>query len=365
MHGEVVVAEARDGIQFPDVIIPPGDILLRCAGRKGVHLVMGDLVAEPVRDGVGIGPLHREALLDVEMARRPVLLVPVAQEDPFGHGGVEGHGVTLGIGHRGRVGLILAHQHFEEGHDILAVGEGQALLGIGLVPPDQFLDPREGCRPLCGVMRADVAVVEGVGQCILGDDVEITPIEIRVTLVLLKTLPEDHVGWDEAAGIRSSEDKAVLGQIDQHVVPVHPAEPVTALGAVRKRNNEGVDRRHDRDGGNDPSGPASVREARFESGEESGGAEARQHDEERVAETLILVLHVPPGIVVAVVPRERLQECRETETDDEKVEPDALFFGESPEKQESRQREDQRDGGDVLRHDPPEDLAESVERLKG
>ena len=90
-------------------------------------------------------------------------------------------------------------------------------------------------------MGADVAVVECVGQSVLGDNVEIAAVEVRIPFVFLEALPEDHVGGNEAPRIGSTEDKAVLGEIDEHVMPVHPSKPVSALGTLWQRNDEGID----------------------------------------------------------------------------------------------------------------------------
>ena len=112
------------------------------------------------------------------------------------------------------------------------MGEDESLPRVGLVTAEEALDPVELCRALVGVMGADVAVVEGVSQCVLGDDVEVAAVEVGITLGFLKAFPKDHVGRDEAPGIRAPEDEAVLGQINQHVVSIHPAEPVIALGTL-------------------------------------------------------------------------------------------------------------------------------------
>ena len=80
---------------------------------------------------------------------------------------------------------------------------------------------------------------------------------------------------------------------------------------------------------------------------------------------MVLVLHFPSGVVVAVVPGEGLQEGRKAETDDKEVKPDPLLPRDPPEKDESKQCKDQRNRGDILVQDTPEDLAESGEGLKG
>ena len=133
MKGQIVIAETGYGIEFLDVIIPPSEILLSRSGRQGVHFVMGDLVAKPVRDGVRIGPLHRETLLHIEMPGSPVLLVAVAQEDPFGHSRVQGDRIALRVWHYLGIFLVLVHQHLEEGHDILPMGKGEGLIRIGVI----------------------------------------------------------------------------------------------------------------------------------------------------------------------------------------------------------------------------------------
>ena len=182
MLGQIVVAKAGNRLKSLNVVIPPRNVLFGRSGWQGFELVVVDLVAEAVRDGVGIGPLHREAFLHIEMTRGSVLLVPVSEEDPFGHGRVQCDGVALGIGHGGWIGLILTHEDLEEGHDVFPVRERESLLGIGFVATEEFFKPRERGRSFRSVMGADVAVVEGVGESVLGHDVEIASIEIRIPL---------------------------------------------------------------------------------------------------------------------------------------------------------------------------------------
>ena len=123
------------------------------------------------------------------------------------------------------------------------MGKREGLLGIGVVTSEQSLDPVELRGTFISVVGAYVPVVEGVGQGVLGDDVEITAVEVRIPLVLLKALTEDHVGGDETPRVGATEDKAVLWQVCEHVMAVHPAEPMTALAALRQASDQGVDRR--------------------------------------------------------------------------------------------------------------------------
>ena len=90
-------------------------------------------------------------------------------------------------------------------------------------------------------MGADVAIVEGVGQGVLGHDVEIPTVEVRIPLRFLEAFSEDHVGWHKATWISPSENKAILRQVDEHVVPIHPSEPVTMLGAFWIADYQGVE----------------------------------------------------------------------------------------------------------------------------
>ena len=133
MEGQIVITKTGYGIEFLDVIIPPSQILLSGSGRQGVHFIMGDLVAKPVRDRIGIGPLHGETLLHIEMSRSTVLLIAVMQEDPLCHSRVQSDRVALRVGHCLGIFLILVHQHLEEGHDILPVGESEGLIRIGVI----------------------------------------------------------------------------------------------------------------------------------------------------------------------------------------------------------------------------------------
>ena len=103
-----------------------------------------------------------------------------------------------------------------------------------MIPAKKAFIPGELGRAFRGVMGADVTVVEGVGQGVLGDDIEITPVEVRITLCFFKALTKNHVCRHKPARVGAAEDKAVPWEINQHVVPVHPAEPMIALGAIGK-----------------------------------------------------------------------------------------------------------------------------------
>ena len=83
-------------------------------------------------------------------------------------------------------------------------------------------------------MGTDIAIVEGVRQGVLGDDVKIATIELGIAFGLFKALSKDHIGRHKAPRIGTAEDKAVLWKIGKHVVPVHPTEPMITLGAFRK-----------------------------------------------------------------------------------------------------------------------------------
>ena len=78
MHRQIVITEAGNCFEFLDIVIPPRQIPFGRTRGKCIKLVMVDLVAESVRDRIGIGPLHREALLDEEVSRCAILLVAVA-----------------------------------------------------------------------------------------------------------------------------------------------------------------------------------------------------------------------------------------------------------------------------------------------
>ena len=91
-------------------------------------------------------------------------------------------------------------------------------------------------------MGADVAIVEGVGQCVLGHDIEISTVEVRITLRFLEAFTKDHVGWHKATRVSPTENKAILWQVGEHVVTVHPSEPVTMLGAFGIADHQGIER---------------------------------------------------------------------------------------------------------------------------
>ena len=84
-------------------------------------------------------------------------------------------------------------------------------------------------------MVVDVALVETISKGVLGNDHEITTIEIGIPTVfgIDEALSQDHVGWDEASRIRSAEKNRPFRQFCQHVVTVGPAKPVIPLAAKR------------------------------------------------------------------------------------------------------------------------------------
>ena len=299
---QIVVFEPGDRLKALDVVIPPRKIPLSGSRWERFQLVMIDLVAEAMRYGVGIGPLHRETLLDEEAAWCPIFLVPVSEEDPLRDGRVECHRIALRVWNGLGTLLILAVECLEESHDLFAMGKDEGFFGIGLITAQKTLEPVELRRPLRRVVGADVAVIERVRECILGDNVEVAPVKGRIPFGCFKTFAEDHVGWYEAPRVGSPEDKTVLREVSQHVVPVHPSEPVTSLGTCREAGDKGEDRSCPGKARDHPSTPFGFRELLLEAGVEHRSTVTGQHDEERISEALVLVLHVPSGVVIAVVP---------------------------------------------------------------
>ena len=84
-------------------------------------------------------------------------------------------------------------------------------------------------------MIVDVFLIERIGQGVLRDNDQITPVEIRVATVLRinEALAQDHVGRHETPGIGAAENERVSRKILEHVVAVMPTEPVIALAAQR------------------------------------------------------------------------------------------------------------------------------------
>jgi hypothetical protein len=115
---------------------------------------------------------------------------------------------------------------------------------------------------------------------------------------------------------------------------------VTSLRTIGKAHNERVNRCGGSKDCHDVTLPSAPWESFLKLGVKDRHTETRQHQEKPIGEALVLILHVPTGIVIAVVPREGLKEGGETESYDKQVEPDALLAWESPEEEKSEQGKD-------------------------
>src|SRR5262245_14544856 len=73
-------------------------------------------------------------------------------------------------------------------------------------------------------MRADVVQVSSIGQSVLGNDVNIAPVKVRVRSRFAvggkETVAKDHVGWRKSAWIRSAEQNGVASHLGVDQVPV-------------------------------------------------------------------------------------------------------------------------------------------------
>ena len=91
-------------------------------------------------------------------------------------------------------------------------------------------------------MGADVIQISAVSQRVLSDDVNVTPVKLRIPPILrvYKTFTKNKVGGAKPAGIRSSKKDGVAFHLRvdikwrcEHVVPVPVAKEMTALLVVR------------------------------------------------------------------------------------------------------------------------------------
>ena len=107
---------------------------------------------------------------------------------------------------------------------------------------NQFLkEMGVGLRALI-VVRANVLKISAISEGVLGDDVHVSPVKIRVPLVFRRSeaLTENEIGGAKPAGIRSAKEDGVLihFRIDverrrEHIVTVPIAKEVVALFVFR------------------------------------------------------------------------------------------------------------------------------------
>ena len=92
------------------------------------------------------------------------------------------------------------------------------------------------------VVRADVLKISAISEGVLGDDVHIASIKIRVPLVFRRSeaLTENKIGGAKSAGIRSAKENGVLihFRIDvegrrEHIMTVPITKEVVALFVLR------------------------------------------------------------------------------------------------------------------------------------
>ena len=129
-------------------------------------------------------------------------------------------------------------------HQLLLARHDRVADRILLVATQPFLEPALRLRPARRVMIVDVFLVKRVGQGVLRDNDQITPVEIRVPPVfgVHETFPENHIGRHKPPRIRAAKNKGTLRKILEHVVPIVPAKPVVALAAERRVVDAGQER---------------------------------------------------------------------------------------------------------------------------
>ena len=217
------------GEQAVDILVPVAEVLRHDFGRQRFQRVLVETVAQAVGHGIGVGPLHRETFLDKELT-----LVLVLLENPLRDGRVVENADVgiLRVGAGREIHRDVAHDL----HQFLLARHDGGIRRILLVAAQPFLEPAFRLRAPRSVVVVDVFLVESIGQGVLRDDDKVATVEVRVAAVLRidKAFTEDHVGRHETSGVRATENKSVLRQVLQHVVPVVPAEPVVALTAERR-----------------------------------------------------------------------------------------------------------------------------------
>ena len=212
-----------------DVIVPITEILGHRLRGQCLQRFLVQPVAQAVGHRVRIGPLHGKTFLDEKFP-----LVLVLLENPLRDGRVvkDADIRVLRIGPGRQVCRNITHDF----HQLLLARHDRVADRILLVAAQPFLEPALRLRPARRVMIVDVFLVKRVGQGVLRDNDQITPVEIRVPPVLRvhETFPENHIGRHKPPRIRAAEHKGVLRQVLQHVMSVVPPEPVVALAAERR-----------------------------------------------------------------------------------------------------------------------------------
>ena len=166
-------------------VLPPvfhvGSNLLGGQNRDGIAF---NFVTKPMGDGVGVGPLHREAFLHKEVA-----LILVSLPNPFPHHGIQNRGIRVRVG-CSRFALPTLHRTLVNGHDVLLTRKHEGRLGKMLVPTEPLIHPTPWSGTLRRIVVSDVLVIESIRQGVLRDNVEIAPVEVFVALkfLWLKTL---------------------------------------------------------------------------------------------------------------------------------------------------------------------------------
>ena len=168
-------------------------------------------------------------------------------------------------------------------------------------------------------MVGEVFSVERLAHAVLGDDVEIASVEVRIALhaCALGTLSEDHVGRDEAAGVRSAQHHAALRQVLQHIVAIFPPEPMPTLVAEFVIEKQRPHRQREKP-------VAHPRQSRRASKKPEGTRDKSQPGQQRKDEIRVGVvghLQPPTGIVDRGPIRHWLQDRRENERDLEEINP--------------------------------------------
>src|SRR5688572_5937926 len=115
-------------------------------------------------------------------------------------------------------------------------------------------------------MRADIAQISSIGQCILGDEINVPSIEVRVIRLILggnETLTKDHIGRIKTPRIRSAKKNRILChfRIDrfpllvierrcEHVMAKPVAEKMVPLLVVLPMGDNRVNRKKQKDSQN-------------------------------------------------------------------------------------------------------------------
>src|SRR5690606_15471893 len=103
------------------------------------------------------------------------------------------------------------------------------------------------------VVGADVIEVGAIGERVLGNQVDVAAVEVRVPLFGRRqlALAKDHVGRIEPAGISASKQNGIRGhrRINlewrlEHVVTKPKAEQMAALFIIRPMREDGMDWHH-------------------------------------------------------------------------------------------------------------------------